>query len=389
MIRLRSGREEKMDRFAQRQEILQMLNAPEAGERLGNLEILLSGDRPGSPERIFFKGNAASEKVSGISNQHIHTTYSFSPYSPTAAIYCAREEGLQIAGIVDHDTVAGADEFCRAGKLAGLKTTCGMECRVSFAGTGLEGRILNNPDQVGIAYMVLYRIPASGFGRLTEIFSPLRGKRNLRNRGMTDNINVRMEPWGIGLDYDRDVLPLSQYADGGTVTERHLLYALSRKVAAHAGREACGEFVEKELKIVLSEQQMHRLSNPGNVHFLYDLLGVMKAELMEKIYIPASDECLPLGELVRLSDEIGATLCYAYLGDEPFSIVGDKRTVKFEDDFLEELFGTLKEYGVHGVTCIPSRNTREQKSRVRELCCRYDLIEIASEEINSSRQRFG
>ena len=34
-------------------------------------------------------------------------------------------------------------------------------------------------------------------------------------------------PYGIGLDYDRDVLPRSQAAEGGSVTERHILFALA------------------------------------------------------------------------------------------------------------------------------------------------------------------
>ena len=29
-------------------------------------------------------------------NNHIHTNYSFSPYSPTAAVYAARAEGLTV-----------------------------------------------------------------------------------------------------------------------------------------------------------------------------------------------------------------------------------------------------------------------------------------------------
>ena len=47
-------------------------------------------------------------------NNHIHTTYSFSPYSPTDAVYMAWKNGLKTAGIMDHDSVAGAREFLEA-----------------------------------------------------------------------------------------------------------------------------------------------------------------------------------------------------------------------------------------------------------------------------------
>ena len=41
-------------------------------------------------------------------NNHIHTTYSFSPYSPTAAVYFARMAGLGTCGLMDHYSIAGA-----------------------------------------------------------------------------------------------------------------------------------------------------------------------------------------------------------------------------------------------------------------------------------------
>ncbi|MCD8242179.1 MAG: hypothetical protein LUD73_07445 [Lachnospiraceae bacterium] len=203
---------------------------------------------------------------------------------------------------------------------------------------------------------------------------------------MVDNINVLMEPYGITLDFDKDVLPISQYANGGSVTERHLLCALSEKVIAKAGKEKCAEFVEKNLGITLSEKQKCQLSDPQNPHFVYDLLGVMKAELVEKIYIPATDECMPFAELVKLADEVGAILCYAYLGDVTSSVTGDKKAAKFEDDFLDELFEMLKEEGVRGVTYMPARNTREQMTRLQGLCRKYGMTEISGEDVNSSRQ---
>ncbi|MCC8139496.1 MAG: PHP domain-containing protein [Lachnospiraceae bacterium] len=363
-----------MDRFEERQEVLKLLNAADPEERLKNLEKLLSEEKQ------------KPEVKPQFANNHIHTIYSFSPYSPTAAVYCARDEGLQTAGIMDHDTISGAEEFRRAGKIAGIGTTCGMECRASLAGTRMAGRKLNNPDQAGIAYMAIHSVPAAGFARLSEAFAPLREKRNIRNRAMVDNINALMEPYGITLDFDKDVLPISQYANGGSVTERHLLCALSEKVITKAGKENCAAFVEQKLGIALSEKQKGQLSDPQNPHFVYDLLGVMKAELVEKIYIPATDECMPFADLVKLADEVGAILCYAYLGDVTSSVTGDKKAAKFEDDFLDELFEMLREEGVHGVTYMPARNTREQMTRLQGLCRKYGMTEISGEDVNSSRQ---
>ena len=82
---------------------LEKLNALTVEERLDNLKALIENEveKP--------------EVLPQFANNHIHTFYSFSPYSPTAAVYYARESGLQTAGIMDHDSIAGAFEFIEAG----------------------------------------------------------------------------------------------------------------------------------------------------------------------------------------------------------------------------------------------------------------------------------
>ena len=46
----------------------------------------------------------------------------------------------------------------------------------------------------------------------------------------------------------------------------------------------------------------------------------------------------------------------------------------------------LKEEGVHGVTYMPARNTKEQMTRLQKLCRDYGMTEISGEDVNSSRQ---
>ncbi len=363
-----------MSKYVELQEELRLLNVSDPEERLSNLALLLAKETEKPAVRPEF------------ANNHIHTIYSFSPYSPTAAVYMARAEGLETAGIMDHDSIGGAEEFRRAGEIAGVGTTCGMECRVRLSETPLSDRKVNNPDQVGVAYMAIHSVPATGFARLQEFFAPLRQKRNERNRKMLANINGLMVPFGITLDFDRDVIPLSNFAEGGSVTERHLLYALSCKIVDTCGREDCAAFVRDILHLPLSEKQTAQLSDPGNPHLLYDLLGVLKAQMVEKIYIPATEECPLLSDVVRLAEEVGAILCYPYLGDVGSSVTGDKKAAKFEDDFLEELFDVLKAAGVKAITYMPARNTPEQLTRLQELCRRYGMTEISGEDVNSSRQ---
>ena len=322
-------------------------------------------------------------------NNHIHTTYSFSPYSPTAAVWFAREAGLCTCGLMDHDSIAGAEEFLAAADVAGMAATIGMECRASFAGTPFGDRKLNNPDQSGVLYMTLHGVPHNRAAELNEAFAPYRAKRNDRNRRMVEAINGMMGRYDVTIDFDRDVLPLSNYAKGGTVTERHLSSALAYRMLDVIGSgEKLIAFIKNELQLPISGKIEGYLLDENNPHRMYDLLGWIKSQLIARFYIDASDELPTVREALDLSERIGAISAAAYLGDVGDSVTGDKRAQKFEDDFLDELIAYYAELGFRAVTYMPSRNTKAQLTRLRALCEKHNLFQISGEDINSPRQSF-
>ncbi|MBE6941433.1 MAG: PHP domain-containing protein [Ruminococcaceae bacterium] len=354
-------------------EILNKLNAPTKEERLANLAEVL-------------KTTVFPPMVPQYINNHIHTTYSFSPYSPTAAVYAARMEGLCTAGIIDHDSISGAEEFLEAAKLVEMPVTIGMEARVSMAGTRLEGRRTNNPDQVGVSYMTIQGVPHDKIDTLTEFFKPYQAARHARNRKMIEKINALLP--GIALDYDRDVLPLSMAVENGGVTERHLMYALAIKLVQQVGKGPAMVEQLASMGLKLSEKQTAQMLDMAYPFYEYDLLGILKSAFVPQIFIDATDECPKLPDMVKLCDEIDAFLCYAYLGDVGDSVTGDKKAQKFEDDYLEDVFECLKEEGVRSVTYMPTRNTSAQLERLRGLCDQYGMFQISGEDINSPRQSF-
>ncbi len=353
-------------------EILNKLNAPTKEERFANLVEVLKTTQfpPMVPQYI---------------NNHIHTTYSFSPYSPTAAVYAARMEGLCTAGIIDHDSISGAREFLEAAKIVDIPVTIGMEARVSMDGTRLESRRTNNPDQVGVSYMTIQSVPHDKIDVLTEFFKPYQAARHARNRKMIARIN---ELLSLDLDYDRDVLPLSEAWDNGGVTERHLMYALAKKLTAEVGK---GDAMVEKLTAMglnLSEKQKTQMCDTEYPFYEYDLLGILKSAFVPQIFIDATDECPKLPDMVKLCADVDAYLCYAYLGDVGDSVTGDKKAQKFEDDYLDDVFECLKEEGVKAVTYMPTRNTPAQLERLRRLCDEYGMFQISGEDINSPRQSF-
>lgn len=352
--------------------ILNLLNAPTKAERLANLrEVLKTTEFP--------------PMVPQYINNHIHTTYSFSPYSPTAAVYAARMEGLCTAGIIDHDSISGAEEFIEAAAIIDIPVTIGMECRISMDGTRMEGRRTNNPDQIGCSYMTIQSVPHDKIGRLTEFFEPYRAARGERNKKMIAKINDLL---GMELDYEKDVLPLSMYHEKGGVTERHLMYALAKAMVAKVGKGQAMVDYLASIGMNLSEKQQKLMLDTEYPFYEYDLLGLLKGTFVPKIYIDATDECPRLCEVVALCKEVDAILCYAYLGDVGDSVTGDKKAQKFEDDYIEEVFECLKEEGVTAVTYMPTRNTMAQLEKLRGLCDQYGMFQISGEDINTPRQSF-
>ena len=332
---------------------------------------------------------SSSQSIREDVNNHIHTCYSFSPYTPEQAVLRAKEAGLATAGIMDHDTLAGAEAFERAGRRHGVPTTVGMEVRADFSHTPLKGRRINNPDQISIAYVALHAIPRSSREALQQFMKPYAEARMIRNRVMTRRLNTLLQPHGIVLDFDRDILPLSSWQEGGSITERHLLFALAQRLLSTIGSGAMLlSFLDEKLGIPLTAKAKEQLGNPENPHIAYDLLGLLKSALVEKFYVNATAECPDIQTLAKASHEAEAILAYAYLGDVTDSVTGDKKTQAFEDDYLELLFTTLKELGFQAITYMPSRNTPAQLQRLRTLCEQHGFFQISGEDINSPRQAF-
>jgi hypothetical protein len=350
-------------------------------ERLRALEAYVEGGGLG--------GEAAGRERQ--SNNHIHTIYSFSPYTPAMAALLARRAGLSVAGSVDHDSYAAAAEMREACRILGLGCVTGFEVRVSFRRTRFADRKLNSPDSKGIAYMTVQGIRAGEAGRVHEFLRPIVAERQKRNRRMTDALNGLIAAAGFApLSYDRDVLPLSKADEGGTVTERHILFALSRAFIAKWGKGAAVVAgLERAFGFAPGPKIAAYLCDGENPYYEYDLLGALKSGFGDRMYIqPDENECPPAEKVTAFAASIDAFPAYAYLGDVGESPTGDKKAEQFEDAYLDDLMPLLKELGYKAIAYMPPRNTKAQLVRLRGLCSRYRFMEISGVDINSPRQGF-
>ncbi len=359
---------------------IENLNNPKKEERLKSLKIL---------KKAIDKGDVQKPLFSNDVNNHIHTMYSFSPYSPTKALFTAYLSGLSTAGVMDHDSAAGCFEFIEAGKIMDMPITCGMEIRVRMDDTPFKGMRINNPDQNTLAYVALHGIPHQYIFQVQDYMQVYREARNDRNYRMCQRINEVLGKYDISIDFEKDVLPLSLFHEGGSVTERHISYSLALKLMERFGRgDKLIDFYKNTLKLPLSPKNEEFLKDTENPVYVYDLLGAIKSDLISLFYIDAYDECPSVKDYISLCKDTGAISAYAYLGDVGDSVTGDKKPQLFEDSYLDELFLELKNLGFNGVTYMPSRNTKEQLIRVKGLCEQHGFFQISGEDINSPRQNF-
>lgn len=360
--------------------LINNLNNSDVNVRLNSLKELYS---------LVEQGKINTPVATNDVNNHIHTNYSFSPYSPTKALWLAYTSGLTTAGIMDHDSISGAEEFIKAGEIINMATTIGVECRASMANTKLSGKRINNPDQKSVAYMAIHGISHIKIDRVKSFFEPYIKARNVRNIKMVEKINEIINPFGLNLSFEQDVIPLSNLNEGGSITERHILFALSKKIVEKFGKgEKLVVFVKNELKIMLSSKIEQMLLDKTNEYYEYDLLGALKSDMVAQFYINATDECPDVCDVIALAKEVSGIAAYAYLGDVTDSVTGDKKTQKFEDDYLELLFEVISSLSFNAVTYMPSRNSIDQLKRLKGLCEKYGFFQISGEDINSPRQKF-
>ena len=354
------------------------LNSPVVSERIAAVRALGASVKSGVKQ---------TEEV----NNHVHTMYSFSPYSPCMAAVKAAQAGLQTVGIMDHDSVSGCEEMLEACKAVNIAGTAGCEIRVNMDGTLVEGRKTNNPDEPNVSYIAFHGIPRTQFAAVEEFLKPIHQARIARDREEVRLLNATLERLGAPqLDFDADVLSISEADAGGSITERHILYALSLKlIAAYGKGQKLISFIEGPMRIPVPGKLKKVLLDLNNPHYAYDLLGVFKSALVPEFFIlSGKEECINVADAVDFANRIGAIPAYAYLGDVGESPTGDKKAEKFEDDYLDELVPELKRIGFKAVTYMPPRNTKEQLLRLQKLCQADGLMEISGVDINSSRQSF-
>jgi len=322
------------------------------------------------------------EPGAGWINLHCHTFFSYNAYgySPSRFAWEAWREGLDVAGIVDFDCLDGAGEFLEAGRLLRLKTIAGFETRVFIE--EYRDRVINSPKEPGVFYLVGtgFVSPPEPGGSAAALISDMADRARKRNVNMMRRINEHLDP--VGIDYDRDVLPLSA---AGNATERHMLDAYVSRAREHfQDDDALARFWSEKTGEPRARVRELLADPPA-------LKDLVRGRLMKHGgvgYAPPGEGAFPsLEEVVEMTLACGALPSGCWLDGTGEGEADSRAHFEF---FLSK--------GVPTITMIPDRNwnvkPRERDLKVANL---NEAVEAARElampilvgtEMNKSGTRF-
>jgi hypothetical protein len=337
-------------------------------DRLANLERDLKDFAPDVRARALAElvslaeqGAVPLEPEAEVANMHCHSFFSFNAYghSPTSLAWLARRRGFKLVGIVDFDVLDGVDEFLAACEALGMRGSAGIETRVHIP--EFATRVINSPGEPGVYYHMGIGFTSSQVpDTVADIQEGMRQRAGLRNRSMAERVNSYLSP--VGIDYDRDVLPLTP---GGNATERHMVVAYVR-AAEQTVSNVVGFWADKlgvesgEIEALMADAA--RFQN------------LIRAKLMKRGGVgyvqPGPDTFPTVEEVSQLIVACGALPCATWLDGTSEG-----------EQAMEELLALLIGKGAVALNIVPDRNWNIADPEVRRLKVRnlHDVVQLAQE----------
>lgn len=155
-----------------------------------------------------------------LADLHTHTTASDGQYTPEELAGLAKEKGLSVLAVTDHDTIAGVEQAQRAGNALGLRVIRGVE---------LSAREHTNFHILGYGF----RDGESELSRLCEKF---RAGRDERKYKIVDFLREKGAEIGLA--------EVEEIAGGEVIARPHFAQALVKRGYAATNREAFDRYLD-------------------------------------------------------------------------------------------------------------------------------------------------
>lgn len=155
-----------------------------------------------------------------LADLHTHSTASDGQYTPAELVRMAKEHGLEVIALTDHDTLAGTDEAVALGQKLGIQVLRGVE---------LSAEEYKNFHILGYCYDL--DRPALG-----DLCQRQRENREKRERMILDFLGKK------GLEMTRD--EVESLAGGKVIGRPHFAQAMVRRGYVQTRREAFDRFLD-------------------------------------------------------------------------------------------------------------------------------------------------
>lgn len=153
---------------------------------------------------------------------HTHTTASDGQYTPAELVRLAKQRGIQVLAVTDHDTISGVHEARRAGDAPGLQVIRGVE---------LSAKEHHNFHILGYGFR-------DGDTELSKLCEQLRAGRDERKHKIVDFLREK----GV----DIDLSEVENLAGGEVIARPHFAQVLVKHGYVSTNREAFDRYLDTE-----------------------------------------------------------------------------------------------------------------------------------------------
>lgn len=160
--------------------------------------------------------------MSIFADLHTHTTASDGQYTPAELVRLAKQHGIQVLAVTDHDTIAGVDEAMSAGEMLGLQVIRGVE---------LSAKEHHNFHILGYGFR-------EGDTELSRLCEKLRAGRDDRKYKIIDFLREK----GV----DIDLTEVEELAGGEVIARPHFAQILVKRGYVSTNREAFDRYLDTE-----------------------------------------------------------------------------------------------------------------------------------------------
>ena len=160
--------------------------------------------------------------MSILADLHTHTTASDGQYAPAELVRLAKQQGVQVLAVTDHDTISGVNEARRAGDALGLRVIRGVE---------LSAKEHHNFHILGYGFR-------DGDTELSGLCEKLRAGRDDRKYKIIDFLREK----GV----DVDLAEVEELAGGEVIARPHFAQVLVRRGYVSTNREAFDRYLDTE-----------------------------------------------------------------------------------------------------------------------------------------------